>query len=117
MGLAKLLSGRISFGERDFSALPIGQLARAGLGYVPQTRNVFTSLTIEENLLASAATEAARERLAFVYDVFPLLKERRRTTLRRRAADAGCGKSTRRKSRFDPVLRTARRSGAPRARR
>jgi len=52
MGLVPLRSGRITFRGDDISALAPHQRADLGLGYVPQTRDIFPSLTVEENLLA-----------------------------------------------------------------
>jgi branched-chain amino acid transport system ATP-binding protein len=80
MGLAPLLSGRISFGGNDIGSLPVYRRARAGIGYVPQTRNIFGSLTVEENLLAALPARGGPDLLAFAYDLFPRIKERRRNS-------------------------------------
>jgi branched-chain amino acid transport system ATP-binding protein len=75
MGHTRLHRGRILFRGRDLAALPIHRRARSGLGYVPQEREIFPSLTVAENLTVAGADPA---RLAWVYDLFPRLAERRR---------------------------------------
>lgn len=52
MGLADLTKGRIFFGDKDITGASTYARARAGLGYVPQSRDIFPSLTVEENLLS-----------------------------------------------------------------
>jgi branched-chain amino acid transport system ATP-binding protein len=69
-------AGRIFFAGADITALKSYERARAGLGWVPQERNIFRSLSVEENLTAVALPGAwSVER---VYSIFPRLKERRR---------------------------------------
>jgi len=76
MGLTNLRAGTITFDGRDISALETHRRAEAGLGYVPQEREIFPSLTVDENLrVARRPGEWTRER---VYDLFPRLAERRR---------------------------------------
>ncbi|HEV2300692.1 MAG TPA: ABC transporter ATP-binding protein [Stellaceae bacterium] len=75
MGHTRLRAGRIRFSHRDIAALPAYRRARLGIGYVPQEREIFPSLTVAENLAVAArpgAWSAAR-----VYDLFPGLAERR----------------------------------------
>ncbi|OYU98247.1 MAG: ABC transporter ATP-binding protein [Burkholderiales bacterium PBB5] len=76
MGLNPLRSGRIVFDGHDLARLAPHQRAALGLGYVPQTRDIFPSLTVQENLLAGAK---ARPRAALdeAYALFPRLAERR----------------------------------------
>ena len=76
MGQTKRLAGRISIGGKDVSALGSSARARHGFGYVPQTRDVFKSLTVEENLCVGLK---GRDRAALeeAYQMFPRLKERR----------------------------------------
>jgi branched-chain amino acid transport system ATP-binding protein len=76
MGCTRLRRGTISWRDREIGALPSFQRARAGLGWVPQERDIFPSLTVEENLLASA--RPGRWDLGAVYALFPRLAERRR---------------------------------------
>jgi branched-chain amino acid transport system ATP-binding protein len=76
MGLARLHAGRVRLAEADLGGLAPHRRARAGLGWVPQERWVFPSLTVEEHLHAMARPgpwTAAR-----VFDLFPRLGERRR---------------------------------------
>jgi branched-chain amino acid transport system ATP-binding protein len=77
MGLVPLRGGQVLFQGEDISALPPHQRAQRGLGYVPQTRDVFPSLTVEENLLAGLKRRP-RSALDEAYAMFPRLAERRR---------------------------------------
>jgi len=76
MGHTRLHGGRIRFGGREISNLPPYRRARLGIGFVPQEREIFPSLTVEENLLV--AKRPGKWSLARVYDFFPSLAERRR---------------------------------------
>jgi branched-chain amino acid transport system ATP-binding protein len=81
VGLVGVESGRVRLGGDDITGWPTHRLARAGVGYVPQTDNVFTRLTIDEHLaLAVAALDRPqrRARIAAVYELFPDLAGRRR---------------------------------------
>ena len=76
MGLTRRHRGRIEWRGRDLTALATFRRARAGLGWVPQERMMFPSLTVEEHLTAVARPGPwSTERL---YRVFPRLHERRR---------------------------------------
>jgi branched-chain amino acid transport system ATP-binding protein len=75
MGHTRLRGGRIGFADREISGLPPYRRARLGIGFVPQEREIFPSLTVEENLLV--AERAGRWSLARVYEFFPSLAERR----------------------------------------
>jgi branched-chain amino acid transport system ATP-binding protein len=76
MGLLPLRSGKVHFQGQDVSALLPHQRADLGLGYVPQTRDIFPSLTVEENLLAGLKRRP-RSALDEAYALFPRLAERR----------------------------------------
>jgi branched-chain amino acid transport system ATP-binding protein len=76
MGLAHLARGRIVFDGEDLSGLAPHQRAARGLGLVPQTRNIFPSLTVEENLIAGLKRRP-RSALDEAYALFPRLAERR----------------------------------------
>jgi branched-chain amino acid transport system ATP-binding protein len=76
-GLLPLKAGRITFGGRVLSGRPPHLIARAGLGLVPEGRQIFPTLTVQENLVATAAAVGPWS-LAAVYDLFPRLAERRR---------------------------------------
>lgn len=77
MGLNALRHGRIRFDGQDLAGLAPHQRAALGLGHVPQTRDIFPSLTVEENLLAGAKGRSRRA-LDEAYALFPRLAERRR---------------------------------------
>src|SRR5215472_10239310 len=53
MGHTRLRSGRIRFAERELATMPPFRRARLGIGFVPQEREIFPSLTVEENLLVA----------------------------------------------------------------
>ena len=76
MGHTRLHGGRIRFAGREISALPPYRRARLGIGFVPQEREIFPSLTVEQNL--TVAQRPGPWTLARVYDFFPSLAERRR---------------------------------------
>ena len=76
LGLTDQTSGQIHFAGRDIGTLPTHQRADAGIGWVPQERNIFRSLTVTENLTATARLGAWS--LAQIYALFPRLAERRR---------------------------------------
>lgn len=77
MGLVPMRSGRLHFMGQDIGALLPHQRAELGLGYVPQTRDIFPSLTVEENLVAGLKRRP-RSALDEAYTLFPRLAERRR---------------------------------------
>lgn len=77
MGLATTKAGTIRFDGRDLAGLAPHQRAHLGLGYVPQTRDIFPSLTVEENLVAGLKGRA-RKAIDEAYALFPRLAERRR---------------------------------------
>jgi branched-chain amino acid transport system ATP-binding protein len=77
IGVTTLFSGRIALGREDITRLQPYLRARRGLGWTPQERNIFRSLTVEENLAAVAI--AGRWTVDRVYGLFPRLKERRQT--------------------------------------
>jgi branched-chain amino acid transport system ATP-binding protein len=77
MGLIPLREGKILFQGEDISKLSPHERALRGLGYVPQTRDIFPSLTVEENLLAGLK-QRPRSALDDAYALFPRLAERRR---------------------------------------
>jgi branched-chain amino acid transport system ATP-binding protein len=75
MGHTTLHAGRIRFADSDISQLPPYRRARLGIGFVPQEREVFGSLTVEENL--AVAARPGSWSLARIYDFFPGLAARR----------------------------------------
>jgi branched-chain amino acid transport system ATP-binding protein len=76
MGHTTLHGGAIRFRGTDIAALPAYARCRAGVGFVPQEREIFPSLTVAENLMVAA--RPGRWTLERVYDFFPRLAERRR---------------------------------------
>jgi branched-chain amino acid transport system ATP-binding protein len=76
MGLTRLYSGRIRLGSDDITPLKTSTRALRGLGYVPQTREIFKSLTVEENLLVGLK-DRPRKAIEEAYRLFPRLQERR----------------------------------------
>ena len=77
MGLAETHRGRIWFAETDITAIPTWRRSRAGIGYVPQTRDIFKSLSVEENLISAARATDDDRRIALAFELFPRLRERR----------------------------------------
>ncbi|GLW12246.1 ABC transporter ATP-binding protein [Microtetraspora sp. NBRC 13810] len=79
-GLVNVRSGTVTLNGESITNLKAHALVERGVGFVPQTNNVFPSLTIEENLEMGAfqAPKKFRERFEFVAELFPALKERRK---------------------------------------
>ena len=77
MGLADIQAGTVRFGDHDLTRLPTWRRARSGIGVVPQARDIFGSLTVEENLLSAVRSPADRQRVGQAYELFPRLHERR----------------------------------------
>jgi urea transport system ATP-binding protein len=76
MGLLPATSGSIGFDGRDLRTLPAESRARLGIGYVPQGRDIFPHLTVEENLrVGLGARRGDREVPARVFELFPVLKK------------------------------------------
>ena len=80
MGHTRLHGGNIRFAGRDISGLAPYRRARLGIGFVPQEREIFPSLTVEENLTVAdrGGQSSGQWSLGKVYDFFPSLAERRR---------------------------------------
>jgi branched-chain amino acid transport system ATP-binding protein len=76
VGVTRFIAGQIKLGGRDITGLRPDQRAHAGIGWVPQERNIFKSLSVEENLTAIA--RPGRWSLQRIYELFPRLAERRR---------------------------------------
>ena len=81
-GLVKLTAGRVSFLGQDLASLPPYRITELGIAHVPEGRQVFPEMTVNENLeIGSYAPRAKAERarsLEFVYGIFPRLAERRK---------------------------------------
>jgi urea transport system ATP-binding protein len=89
MGIVPLRSGAIRFSGDDLSSRSADRRARAGIGYVPQGREIFAQLTVEENLRVGLAArrDGAREIPRRVFELFPVLEE----MLGRRGGDLSGG--------------------------
>ncbi len=89
MGLLPVKSGSLLFDGQDMTRLSAEKRAPLGIGYVPQGRQIFPLLTVEENLRIGlpARADKAREIPGFIYELFPALKE----MLHRRGGDLSGG--------------------------
>jgi branched-chain amino acid transport system ATP-binding protein len=80
MGIVANRTGRIEFDGRDVLNLASFRIAQSGLGLVPEGRQVFPNLTVQENLIATAGNRTGHPdpwTMDKIYDMFPALKERR----------------------------------------
>jgi branched-chain amino acid transport system ATP-binding protein len=75
VGVTRRFGGSVTLGGYDITSMRPDQRARTGIGWVPQERNIFRSLTVEENMTAVAQTGPWT--VEKVYQMFPRLKERR----------------------------------------
>jgi urea transport system ATP-binding protein len=89
MGLLPATSGKIEFDGVDLLRCPPEERARVGIGYVPQGREIFPQLTVEENLLIGLGVRknGPRSIPQRIFDIFPVLKQ----MLRRRGGDLSGG--------------------------
>jgi branched-chain amino acid transport system ATP-binding protein len=80
---ADVQKGKVVFEERDITALPVSEMIRLGIVYMPQKKNVFEDFTVEENLSVSAGIypkAEAKERTEKVFEMLPKLKTMRKRT-------------------------------------
>jgi branched-chain amino acid transport system ATP-binding protein len=79
MGHTTFHSGEVSFGGKAIQGLPVYERCKSGIGYVPQERLVFPSLSVHENLDVARRRRGENERWTIerVYELFPRLRERR----------------------------------------
>ena len=90
MGVQSIASGSIRFEDADISKLAPHARAKMGMAYVPQGREIFARLTVEENILMGMATKSSSEARNIqedIFDLFPVL----RTMLARRGGDLSGG--------------------------
>lgn len=89
MGLLPLSSGSICMDGNEIAGKPAELRARQGIGYVPQGREIFTQLSVEENLRVGllARADGLREIPEFIFEIFPVLKQ----MLNRRGGDLSGG--------------------------
>ena len=76
MGLVKPRAGRILFKDGDITRLPAFKVARRGIGYVPQGRQLFPKMTVLENLKTGLRDQSDAQQLESVFSLFPVLQER-----------------------------------------
>jgi len=78
-GMLDLRSGSVLLDGEDISTLPPQHRVQRGMGFVPQTQNVFTSMTVEENLEMGGfiCNHDFSDTIAEIYDLFPVLREKR----------------------------------------
>ncbi|MDO8177719.1 MAG: urea ABC transporter ATP-binding subunit UrtE [Undibacterium sp.] len=90
MGVLPVASGSVTFDGKNITRLTPHERARLGIAYVPQGREIFARLTVEENLLMGMATKSGKKASTIkgeVYELFPVLKE----MLQRRGGDLSGG--------------------------
>jgi branched-chain amino acid transport system ATP-binding protein len=78
-GMLNLRGGAVRLGGEDITKLSPQARVRKGMGFVPQTSNIFTTMTVEENLEMGAfiREDEIKDTMAQVYDLFPILKQKR----------------------------------------
>ena len=88
VGLVPIRAGTLMFDGKSIASLPPYERARLGIGYVPQGREIFPRLTVEENLLMGLATKSGKGGVpSRIYEMFPVLKD----MLHRRGGDLSGG--------------------------
>ncbi|MPZ80354.1 MAG: ATP-binding cassette domain-containing protein [Actinophytocola sp.] len=78
MGLHRSMTGTVVLDGKDISRMPSHKRCRLGLGYVPDDRGIYSTLTVEENLTLPPTTGPDAWSLEKVYETFPVLAQRRR---------------------------------------
>ncbi len=79
VGIIRKRSGSIRFDGKDMLRIPLHRTARHGIGYVPEERGIFSTLTVEENLTLPPVIAKGGMTLAEIYQLFPNLEERRKS--------------------------------------
>lgn len=79
VGIIRQRSGSIRFDGKDMLRVPLHRTARHGIGYVPEERGIFSTLTVEENLTLPPVIAKGGMSLAEIYQLFPNLEERRKS--------------------------------------
>ena len=79
LGMLKVLKGKVTLAGQDITIMSPQQRVQLGIAFVPQTNNVFSSMTVEENLELGAyvRTDDYSDTMDQVYELFPVLKEKR----------------------------------------
>ncbi|WJH41883.1 ABC transporter ATP-binding protein [Aliirhizobium terrae] len=77
MGIIRERKGEIRFADKDMLSVPLHRTAHAGLGFVPEERGIFSTLTVEENLMLPPVVSKGGMAIGEIYELFPNLYERR----------------------------------------
>ncbi|MCP4790670.1 MAG: ABC transporter ATP-binding protein [Gammaproteobacteria bacterium] len=79
LGMLDLRLGKVTIGDKDITTMSPQDRVKEGIAFVPQTNNVFAGMTVEENLEMGAylRTDNFIETMEQIYDLFPILKEKR----------------------------------------
>jgi urea transport system ATP-binding protein len=88
MGVIPAKTGSVKFGDKDLTRAKSDERARAGIGFVPQGREIFGRLTVEENLAMGLATKDGKAKVPeHIFEMFPVLRQ----MMRRRGGDLSGG--------------------------
>jgi urea transport system ATP-binding protein len=87
MGLVRVSSGKVAFAAKELTSAPVIERARAGVAYVPQGRDIFPDLTVEENLRTGCFVGGRRDIPELAFRLFPFL----RSMMRRRGGNLSGG--------------------------
>src|SRR5688572_25628959 len=79
MGMVEKRRGSVRFEDRELIGMPSNRIARLGLAFCPEERGIFSSLSVEENLLLPPVVRSGGLSLPTIFDLFPNLKERLRS--------------------------------------
>jgi len=79
MGIVPRRTGSVTYGGTELIGLPSNQIARLGIAYCPEERGIFASLDVEENLMLPPVVRPGGMSVEEIYEVFPNLRERRRS--------------------------------------
>ena len=79
LGILKLVKGKVSLNGEDITNMKTQDRIRKGISFVPQIKNIFTELTVEENLEMGAFINAheIKSKIKDMYDLFPIIKEKK----------------------------------------
>ncbi|OHV89563.1 ABC transporter ATP-binding protein [Mesorhizobium sp. ORS 3428] len=77
MGLIRKRSGSVTFDGKDLMRLPLHRVAHQGIGFVPEERGIFATLTVDENLILPPVVAKGGMSVEEIFELFPNLKERR----------------------------------------
>lgn len=75
LGINSIFKGQIRFGGEDITGLQTFEVAKKGIGYVPDSARIFSELTVEENLKMGMLHKESQEKIKEIYELFPFLKK------------------------------------------